>query len=81
MLRVLREKCCRSNEIEKRKKRVESYAIGIGLCATYIRFQVELMKTLQDSILCAQPFTRYSPFGTCWHAFVATFLSGMYYKK
>ena len=42
--------------------------------------------TLADELFscntpCAQPFTKHSPFGTCWHASVHHSRMGMYYKK
>ena len=39
MLRVLKEKCCRSNEIRGRGRREGNRMDWYGLCDTYIRFQ------------------------------------------
>ena len=62
----------------------EEGGIARGLIRTLLyihQIPGEKLKTPPDTLPCAQPFTRYSQFGTCWYACVHYSRMGMYYKK
>ncbi len=59
---------------------MESHALVWTLLHLH-QIPVEQMKTPPDILSCALQFTRYSQFGTCWHASVEHSSMAMYYKK